>query len=128
MHLSLATSIIRRLCALMVVAAMNGGALHAQHAPPAAPRAENTHAASILFVSNDDPDRPYVRQFADGLRQGLNSSGVRSTLFREFFDQIRFGGALADVVVKIARDPGSLLLLRSNELTGEILKAAVAGA
>jgi signal transduction histidine kinase len=83
-----------RLCsAAIVLAAISGGALHArQDADPSVePRAGGARSASILFVSNDDPDRPYVREFADGLREGLNRSGIRATLYREFFDQVRFG-------------------------------------
>ncbi|BCS32558.2 hypothetical protein TBR22_A17720 [Luteitalea sp. TBR-22] len=57
---------------------------------PAQPPAGD--APAILFVSPDDPDRPYNRAFADGLRQALNADGPRPTLYRESFDQARFGG------------------------------------
>jgi signal transduction histidine kinase len=78
-----------RLCwTVAVLVALSGGSLRAQ---PDAPPAAQPRAASILFVSNDDPDRPYVREFAEGLREGLNGSGLRATLYREFFDQVRFG-------------------------------------
>jgi len=82
-----------RLCTTAVVlAALGGGALDGRlDASSAAVQAEDTSALSILFVSNDDPDRPYVRQFADGLLEVLNAPERRATLYREFFDQVRFG-------------------------------------
>src|SRR5690606_24519219 len=76
----------------VVLAALGGGALDGRlDASSAAVQAEDTSALSILFVSNDDPDRPYVRQFADGLLEVLNAPERRATLYREFFDQVRFG-------------------------------------
>jgi hypothetical protein len=45
----------------------------------------------VLMISVDDPDQPYVRDLVEGFREGLDASPIPLVLYREFFDQIRFG-------------------------------------
>ncbi len=76
---------------VFAVWALVSGAVATVNPQPSPTTAPVEAGPSILFVSPDDPDRPYIRDFADGLRQGLNSDGMRPTLYRESFDQGRFG-------------------------------------
>jgi signal transduction histidine kinase len=46
---------------------------------------------AILMISLDDPDQPIVRQIHEGLQAQLGTWPVPPTLYREFYDQVRFG-------------------------------------
>jgi len=43
------------------------------------------------MISLDDPDQVQVRQIHDGLQAELATWPVPPTLYREFYDQVRFG-------------------------------------
>ena len=60
-----------------------------QQAPSASGNSRDESA--VLLVSLDDPNQPYVRQVDQGFRQALNEAKTPPTLFREFYDQVRFG-------------------------------------
>jgi signal transduction histidine kinase len=45
----------------------------------------------VLLVSLDDPNQPYVREVDQGFVQVLNGAKTPPVLFREFYDQVRFG-------------------------------------
>lgn len=46
---------------------------------------------SVLVVSLDDPEQPYVQAVQDGFRQAFDEAGSPAVVYREYFDQIRFG-------------------------------------
>src|SRR5262245_28772962 len=46
---------------------------------------------AILMISLDDPDQPNIRAIQDGLQAELASWPMPPTLYREFYDQVRFG-------------------------------------
>lgn len=54
-------------------------------------RAPDDRTPGILFISLDDPDRPYVRDVVQGFQEALDAAGTPAVLYREFFDEIRFG-------------------------------------
>jgi signal transduction histidine kinase len=74
--------------ALLLIAATSVSRSLAAMGPEASGQA---HRPAILMISLDDPDQPIVRQTYEGLQAELATWPLPPTLYREFYDQVRFG-------------------------------------
>src|SRR6478735_8030006 len=64
--------------------------------PPSAPDVAGPARADlrergVLLIAGDDPAQLYVQEIYEGFRDALAAAPIRTILFREFFDVVRFG-------------------------------------